>query len=108
MNCGETLGKRNCPFGALEIQSDQVTRDTGIGNDPVCGEELIGLLLTSEKREVTGSTPVPTTGKVQFRGTFRSVSFVRPKFRARYVPNRTSKTSVKFRFMLDSVAPAPA
>ena len=41
----------------------------------------------AEKREVTGSTPVPTTGKGQFRGGFWSGRFRGKKFRAQHVPH---------------------
>jgi hypothetical protein len=34
----------------------------------------------AEKREVTGSTPVPTTGNEQARGTFWSERFVEQNF----------------------------
>jgi hypothetical protein len=39
-----------------------------------------------EKREVTGSTPVPTTGKSQLRGRFGQGPVLSFGFRAHYVP----------------------
>ena len=42
--------------------------------------------IQSEKREVTGSTPVPTTGKPQVKGYFDELSVSYARFRAHYVP----------------------
>ena len=41
-----------------------------------------------EKREVTGSTPVPTTGKFHYRDHFDGQSVWEPRFRALRVPSR--------------------
>ena len=49
---------------------------------------LVAAETLSEKREVTGSTPVPTTGKTQFRGHFDRQSVSSRRFRAHYVPIR--------------------
>jgi len=46
-----------------------------------------------EKIEVTGSTPVPTTVRGQFRGGFRSAPCVDAEFRAHYVPIESPKAS---------------
>ena len=59
-----------------------------------------------EKREVTGSTPVPTTGKSLFRGYFDHLSVVRLKSRAPTWPKRI-RTSFIFGPRL-CVRPRPA
>jgi hypothetical protein len=53
-------------------------QSVGRGRSPV--------VIAPEKREVTGSTPVPTTGKAQFKGYFSQPSASWSKFRAHCVP----------------------
>lgn len=60
-----------------------------------------------EKREVTGSTPVPTTGKSQFGVYLDQVSGYRPRFRALTCPDRMRTSFVVVPWPLLSPPLAP-